>query len=71
MRDFRVRETSPPMLACAYCERELEARFVGHATSRIVHRYNAPEVRRIKEENRVYFETEDQATAAGFTWPNG
>lgn len=71
VRDFRVRETSPPMLACAYCERELEARFVGHATSRIVHRYNAPEVRRIKEENRVYFETEDQATAAGFTWPNG
>ena len=31
-RDFRLRGTSlPPVLSCAYCERELEARFVGHA----------------------------------------
>lgn len=70
-RDFRVRAgVSPPTLGCAFCEREIEARFVGHATSRIVHRYNAAEVRRIKLENRVYFESEQQAEAAGFTWQN-
>jgi aspartate carbamoyltransferase catalytic subunit len=68
VRDFRLRdEQSPPILSCAYCERELEVRFVGHAQSRIVHRYNAAEVRRIKAENRVYFESEAQAEAAGFT----
>jgi aspartate carbamoyltransferase catalytic subunit len=66
-RDFRLREAEvPPVLSCAYCEREVEARFVGHAGSRLVHRYNAAEARRIKPENRVYFESEAQAQAAGF-----
>ena len=32
-RDFRLRESdAAPMLACAYCGRENEARFIGHAT---------------------------------------
>jgi len=66
-RDFRLRDAeSPPVLSCAYCEREIEARFVGHVQSRIAHRYNAPESRRIKAENRIYFESEAQALAAGF-----
>lgn len=66
-RDFRLRESEvPPVLSCAYCEREIEARFVGHAHSRVVHRYNATEARRIKPEQRVYFESEAQAQAAGF-----
>jgi aspartate carbamoyltransferase catalytic subunit len=65
--DFRLRDAeAPPVLSCAYCEREIEARFVGHVHSRIVHRYNAAEARRIKPENRVYFESEAQAQAAGF-----
>lgn len=68
-RDFRVRdEDSPPTLSCCFCERESEARFIGNANSRLVHRYNAAEVRRIKAGNRVYFESEAQAEAAGFTW---
>ena len=68
-RDFRVRETtSPPTMSCAFCESELEVRCIGHATSRIVYRYNAAEARRIKSANRVYFESEAQAEAAGFTW---
>lgn len=72
VRDFRLRETEvPPMLSCAYCEREIEARFVGHVQSRIVHRYNAAEARRIKPENRVYFESEAQAQAAGFQCHGG
>ena len=66
-RDFRLRDSEvPPVLSCAYCEREIEARFVGHAQSRVFHRYNAAEARRIKPENRVYFESEAQAQAAGF-----
>ena len=56
----------PPVLSCAYCEREIEARFVGHSGTRIVHRYNEPEARRIQPELRVYFESEAQAQAAGF-----
>jgi aspartate carbamoyltransferase catalytic subunit len=68
-RDFRVRDrTAPPILSCAFCESELEARFVGHAGSRIVHRFNAEEVREIQPEDRVYFESESQAEAAGFAW---
>ena len=68
-RDFRLRETeSPPVLSCAYCEREVEARFVGHAQSRIAHRYSSAEARRIKAAHRVYFESESQAQAAGFEY---
>lgn len=67
VRDFRLREAEvPPVLSCAYCEREVEARFVGHLQSRAFHRYNAAEARRIKPEDRVYFESEAQAQAAGF-----
>jgi hypothetical protein len=70
--DFRLREAeSPPVLSCAYCEREIEARFVGHVQSHIVHRYNAAEARRIKPEDRVYFESADQAQAAGFQCQGG
>ena len=68
-RDFRVRDrTAPPILSCAFCESELEARFVGQAGSRTVYRFNAEEVRRIQPEDRVYFESESQAEAAGFAW---
>jgi aspartate carbamoyltransferase catalytic subunit len=71
-RDFRLREDEqPPLLACAYCEREVEARFVGHVGSRVVHRHNAPEVSRIAPAERVYFESESQAQAAGFQGPEG
>jgi aspartate carbamoyltransferase catalytic subunit len=66
-REFRLREAEvPPVLSCAFCEREVEARFVGNQQSRVFHRYNAAEARRIKTENRVYFESEAQAQAAGF-----
>lgn len=67
VRDFRLRDAEvPPVLSCAYCEREVEARFVGHVKTRQCHRYNAAEARRIGPENRVYFESEAQAQAAGF-----
>ena len=71
-RDFRLREAeTPPVLSCAYCEREIEARFVGDAVSREVHRYNAGPARAVRQEDRVYFESEAQAQAAGFRWHSG
>ena len=64
--DFRVLDTDPPLLACAYCGRELEAQFVGNSESHLYHRYNAPEARRMKPDHRVYFETDEQARTAGY-----
>jgi len=70
-RDFRVRPgTSPVVLACAYCEREVEARVVGDVGRRCFHPHSAGEVAAIEPERRAYFETEDQARAAGFAAPN-
>ncbi len=67
VRDFRLREAeNPPVLSCAYCEREVEARFVGDASTQAAYRYSAPDAKRIRAEARVYFESESQATAAGF-----
>lgn len=64
--DFRLLEEDPPLLACAYCGREVRARFVGNAATHVYHRYNSPRARRIKPDNRVYFESEEQARAARF-----
>jgi aspartate carbamoyltransferase catalytic subunit len=70
-REFRIgNQESPPVLACTFCEREIEARFIGHSGSRTFYRYNAAEARRIKPENRIYFESEAQAAAAGYV-PQG
>ena len=69
VRDFRLREDAPPVLACAYCDRELRARIVGNAATHFYHRYNSADARRIKAENRVYFESEEQARAARFRAP--
>jgi hypothetical protein len=67
-RDFRLRsDDAPPVLACAYCEREVEARFVGDCDSRAVHRYHSELALAVAPHQRVYFESEDQARAAGFT----
>lgn len=67
VRDFRLREAeNPPVLSCAYCEREVEARFVGDLAEQVAHRYNSPEAKRIKSDARVYFESVAQAAAAGF-----
>lgn len=69
-RDFRLRpDTSPAVLACAYCEREVEACFVGDARSRVVYRYGAAEVEQIDASSRAYFASEDQARSAGFSSP--
>ena len=69
VRDFRLREVAPPVLACAYCDREMRAQILGNAATRFYHRYNSAEARRIKPDNRIYFESEAQARAAEFRAP--
>lgn len=65
--EFRLREPEvPPVLSCAYCEREIEARFVGDRGLRVAHRYTDPAVRLVDLDQRVYFESAAQAEAAGF-----
>lgn len=64
--DFHVLDEDPPLLACGFCGREIIAHFVGNSATRVYQRYNAPEVRRVKPENRVYFESDEQARAAQY-----
>jgi aspartate carbamoyltransferase catalytic subunit len=64
--EFRMVGETPPTLCCAYCGREHAATLVASSASHVFHRYNAAEARRIKPENRVYFESEEQARVAGF-----
>ncbi|MGE3877550.1 MAG: aspartate carbamoyltransferase catalytic subunit [Planctomycetota bacterium] len=64
--EFHLVAEAPPRLCCAYCGQELDVRFVGSATTGRVHGWEDPDSRRIRPENRVYFESEEQARAAGF-----
>jgi aspartate carbamoyltransferase catalytic subunit len=66
LSDFRVLGDDPPLLSCGYCGREIEVPFVGNSSTQLYHRYNAAEVRRIRADHRVYFETDEQARAAGY-----
>jgi len=68
-QEFRVLSENPPTLACAFCGREHSATLIGNTSTQIFHRYNAAEARRIKPENRAYFESEEQARAASFRPP--
>ncbi|PIE24368.1 MAG: aspartate carbamoyltransferase catalytic subunit [Planctomycetota bacterium] len=64
--DFELLQEVPPRLRCRFCAWDVEASHVGHVDSRKLHRANAAESRRIKLENRVYFESREQAEAQGF-----
>ena len=39
---------------------------MGSITTHRYHHFDSPDSRRIRPENRVYFESEEQAVAAGF-----
>lgn len=65
-QDFRQISDSPLTLACAYCSESLPAAYIGTRSTMRFHRYNAADARRIRAENRVFFETEEQALEAGF-----
>ena len=66
VRDFRLRGDNPPLLACAHCEREVEARFVAEDESHRYHPHAAAAVQGIPTDKRIYFESEPQAQAAGY-----
>ena len=67
-RDFRIRQGvgEAPSLECAYCERELEVRCVGHLTRRWFDGCSEQLVAAGPPSERVWFESEEQARAAGF-----
>jgi aspartate carbamoyltransferase catalytic subunit len=67
--EWFVREVEPPRLVCAFCGHSIATPLVGHARTRRVQAFDAPEARRTKPENRVYFESLAQARAAGFEAP--
>ena len=64
--EFHVLGGQPPVLACAYCGRDLSAPFVGSTATKRYHRYNAPQVRQIKPQDLTFFESDEQARAAGY-----
>jgi aspartate carbamoyltransferase catalytic subunit len=64
--EFRLVTELPPLLGCAYCGFEIEAHWIGSSTTHRYHPHDDPDARRIRLENRVYFESEQQAKAAGF-----
>lgn len=72
--DFRVRERvgadgksrEAAMLACAYCEREVEVRYLGDEGERWYGSYGDPQAARIPVERRVWLESAAQAEAMGF-----
>jgi aspartate carbamoyltransferase catalytic subunit len=66
-RDFRLRDAgSQAVLSCAFCEREVEARFIGNPMTRKAFRCGSAEADAVGGPERVYFESADQAQAAGF-----
>lgn len=67
-RDFRVRQKAgeTPSLECAYCERELAVRSVGHVQERWFADCSDELLRAVPPADRAWFESEEQALAAGF-----
>jgi aspartate carbamoyltransferase catalytic subunit len=65
-RDFHRLSETPLQLSCAYCGKEVAPAFVGNRRTKVYHPWDAPEVLRTKEENRVYFATEEQARTADY-----
>ncbi len=67
VRDFRLREAQDEtaLLECAYCEREVDARCLGHATERWFGPCGAELLAAIPVAERVWFESEEQARASG------
>ena len=63
---FRVVRTDPVLLSCAYCWRRRKARFVGSRLERKFHGLTSSQVKKILPRNTVFFESSEQAAAAGF-----
>jgi len=65
--EFRVERRAPLRATCALCESVIEVAFVGCSSTRVYHREGSGDVRRIKAEHLVLFDSEDRAKRAGFS----
>lgn len=67
-RDFRLRRAEGDAAAfdCAYCEREVAVRFLGHAEARWYRPFGGKVLREVPAEHRVWLESVAQAEALGF-----
>ena len=63
---FAVLSVRPPVLRCIYCDHEKEPAFVGNLESHIFHTNEDPSLQFIKEENCLFFDSDEQAIKAGF-----
>ncbi|HLU38151.1 MAG TPA: aspartate carbamoyltransferase catalytic subunit [Planctomycetota bacterium] len=66
VRDFRLVEEATALLACAYCDKEVRAAFVGNAQTKEYVPVSVPAAARIDLEHRVYFVSEEQAATAAY-----
>jgi aspartate carbamoyltransferase catalytic subunit len=73
VRDFRLRSETlvPAVLECAFCEREVPVRCLGHLTNRWYGEFGPALAAEIPAEQRVWFESEAQAEASGYTRRQG
>ncbi len=63
---FRVESRRPLRVRCAYCEIERPVGFVGDRGRRTAWRSGAPEALRVRAEEMVLFETDEQVRRAAF-----
>jgi aspartate carbamoyltransferase catalytic subunit len=64
--EFLVDSRAPFAASCAFCETSVVPVLVGCASTRVFHRHNSSDVRRIKAEHLVLFASEEQARGSGF-----
>ncbi|MCX8126837.1 MAG: hypothetical protein N3E40_06870, partial [Dehalococcoidia bacterium] len=63
---FAVLSLKPPVLRCLYCDHEKTPKYIGNLESRIYHSPEDPSLPRMKPENCVFFDTDEQAQKLGF-----
>ncbi len=63
---FAVLSLNPPVLRCLYCDHEKMPKYVGNLESHIYHTPEDPSVPRIKPENCLFFDNDEQARRLEF-----
>ncbi|MEW6142030.1 MAG: hypothetical protein AB1597_02590 [Chloroflexota bacterium] len=63
---FAVLSVKPPILRCLYCDHEKTPKYIGNLESHIYHTPEDPSLPRIKPENCLFFDTDEQAQKLEF-----
>lgn len=73
VRDFRIRDDQANSVAmeCAYCERDLQIRYLGHLSERWYGSLAPGVANSVPLDQRVWFESDTQAEAAGYSVRGG